>query len=78
MEQVGRLVPVNPHTAEVVTEQVVQRVPGQEAQAVRNPVSLIGIVVEIGFRLLAHLANRLRTLFVGARPDAQGNTIKRM
>lgn len=41
VEQVGGLVPVNPHATEVVAEKVVKRISRKEAQAVGNPVSLI-------------------------------------
>jgi len=76
VEQVGGLVPVNPHTPEVVTQQVVQGVPGEETQAVRNPVSLVGVVVKVGFGLLAQLADGLRTLLISTGPDAQRDTVE--
>ena len=76
MEQVGGLVPVNPHTTEVITQQVVQRVPGQETQAVRDPVGLVGVVVKVGFGLLAQLTDGLRTLLISTGPDAQRDTVE--
>ena len=78
VEEVGGLVPVNPHSPEVVTQQVVQRVAGEEAQAVGNPVGLLGVVVEIRLSLLAQLPDGLSTLLVRARPDTQANTVQRV
>lgn len=69
---------MNPHTPEVVTQQVVQGVPGEETQAVGNPVGLIGIVVVIRLRLLSQFPNSLSSLLISARPDSQGDTIESM
>lgn len=76
MEQVGRLVPMNPHSTEVVTEEVVKGVSGQEAEAVRDPVYLICVVVEVGFCLLTQLSDGLSALLVCPRPDFQGNAVE--
>lgn len=76
VEQVGGLVPVNPHTTQVVAQQVVERVPGQETQAVGDPVSLVGVVVKVGFGLLAQLTDGLGTLLISTGPDAQRDTVK--
>lgn len=64
MEQVGRLIPVDPHTAQVVAKKVVERVSRKERQAVRDPVRLIGVVVIIGFGLLPQISNRFGSLLV--------------
>lgn len=76
MEQVRSLIPVNPHTPEVVTQQVVQGVPGEETQAVGNPVGLVGIVVVIRLRLLSQFPDGLGPLFISARPDSQSHTVE--
>lgn len=66
MEQVGSLVPVNPHAPEVVTQQVVEWVPGEEGQAVWNPVCLISVVVEVGLGPLPEVADSFGALLVGS------------
>jgi hypothetical protein len=48
MEKICRLVPVNPHSSEVVSEKVVNGIPREERQAVRNPVGFVWVVIEIG------------------------------
>lgn len=78
MEQVGSLVPVDPHAAEVVAKQVVQRVPGEEAEAVRDPVGLIWVVEEVGLNASPQVADCLGSLLVSARPDTQGNAVERV
>ena len=78
VEQISSFVPVDPHAAEVVAEQVVQRVSREERQAVGDPVLLIRIVVEVGLRPLPQLANRLSPLLIGSRPDAQADTVQGM
>jgi len=76
VEEVGGLVPVNPHTAEIIAEQVVQRITRQEAQAVWNPVSLVRRIVIVLFSLLAKLADSVGSLLIGARPDTESNTVE--
>lgn len=76
VEQIGRLVPVDPHAAKVVAEQVVQRVARQERQAVRDPVLLLRVVVELGLRPLPQLADGLSALLVGARPNTQADAVE--
>lgn len=78
VEQVGGLVPVNPHAAKVVAQQVVQRVSRKERQAVRNPVGLVGVVIIVRLCPLAQVSNRLGSLLVSSRPDAQANTVQSM
>lgn len=78
MKEVGGLVPVNPHTAKVVAKEVVERVARKEAQAVRNPICFIRIVVKVGFGPLPEVTNRLCALLVCTRPDAQSNTVERV
>ena len=78
MEEVGGLVPVDPHTTEVVTEEVVERVSGEERETVRDPVCLVAILVEVRFSPLAKVSNRLSTLIISSRPDSQCNAVKCM
>lgn len=66
MEQVCGLVPMNPHAPEVVTQQVVEWISGEEGQAVRNPVCLIGVVIEVGLRPLPQIADSLGALLIGS------------
>ena len=76
VEQVGGLVPVDPHATEVVTQQIVEGIPGEEAQAVRNPVGLVRVIIEVRLRLLAQLADCLCALLVGTGPNAQRDTVQ--
>jgi hypothetical protein len=69
---------VNPHAAQVVAQEVVQRVARQERQAVRNPVRLLRVVVVVGFGPLPQLTDRLGPLLVGPRPDAQAYAVERV
>jgi hypothetical protein len=78
VEKVGGLVPVNPHATQVIAKQIVKRIAGKETKTVRDPVGLIGVVIEIGFRLLAQLANCFGALFIGSRPDTQGDAVEGM
>ena len=76
MEEVSSLVPVDPHSTQVVAEKIVQRAARQEAQAVRDPVGLAGSVKVIGFSTLAKVANGLRALVISTRPDAKSDTVQ--
>jgi hypothetical protein len=78
VEEVGGLVPVNPHAAEVVAKEVVEGVAGQEGQAVRDPVRLVGIVVKVGLCPLAQITDGLGALVVGAGPDSQADAVECM
>jgi hypothetical protein len=78
MEQVRRLVPVDPHATKVVAQEVVERIPREEAEAVWNPVGLITRVIEIWLGASSQVANCLGTLLIGARPDAKCNTVESM
>jgi hypothetical protein len=69
---------VNPHASKVVAQQVVQRISGQERQAVGNPVDLIRVVVEIGLGPLPQVADRLGTLLVRSGPDPKADTVERV
>lgn len=75
MEQVGSLVPVDPHSTEIVTQKIVEGVAGQETEAVRDPVRLIGVVVEVGLGLLAQFADGVGALLIGTRPYLEGNAV---
>jgi hypothetical protein len=76
VEQVGGLIPVNPHASQIISKEVVERVTGKERQAVRDPVGLIGVVVVVALGSLTEVANCLGPLLVSARPNAQGNTVE--
>ena len=76
VEEVGGLVPVDPHAAQVVAQQVVERVAGEEAEAVGDPVGLVGGLVVVGLGLLAQVADGLGAFVVGARPDTQGDAVE--
>jgi len=76
MEQVGGLVPVDPHASEIVSKEVVERITRKETEAVRNPVGLIRSLIVIGFCPLSQLPDGLGTLLVSSRPDAQSDTIE--
>lgn len=76
MEQICGLVPMDPHAAQVVTQQVEQRVPRQKAECVRDPVGLIGIVEIVGLVPPPQLSDGLGTSIIGPRPDAQGDPVE--
>lgn len=76
MEQVGSFVPMDPHSAEVISQKIVERVARQEAQAVRDPVRLIGVVVVVGLGFLAQFANGVGSLFIGTGPYFEGNAVE--
>ena len=76
MEQICSFVPVNPHATEVVAKKVVNRVSGQERQAVWDPICLVAILVKVGFGPLAKVSDGLRTLIICSRPDSQCNAVK--
>lgn len=76
VEEIGSLVPVDPHSTKIIAEQIVQWIPGEEAQTVWDPVSLLGVVVKVRLGLLTQFADCFGALFVSAGPDAQGNSIK--
>jgi hypothetical protein len=76
VEKVGGLVPVNPHASQVVTKQVVERVAGEERQAVGNPIRLVGVVVVVRLGTLAKITDRLGALVVGSGPDSERDTVK--
>jgi len=78
VEQVSSLVPVDPHTTQVVTKKVVQRVTRQEAQAIRDPVGLARSVEVVRLGAFAKVTNGLRALVVSAGPNAKGDTIQRV
>lgn len=78
MEEVRRLVPVDPHSAQVITEEIVQRVSGEEGQAVRDPVCLVRVVVKVGLGAFPEVPDCLGSLLVGARPNTQTDTIERV
>ena len=78
MEQVGGLVPVNPHATEVVAKEVVQGIPRQKAQTVRDPVRLIAVVKKVGLDALAQVTDGLGSFLISSRPYTQSNSVKSM
>jgi hypothetical protein len=69
---------VNPHATQIVSQQVVKRVPREERQAVGDPVLLVRIVVEVGLCPLPQLSDGLSALLVSAGPDAEADAVKGM
>jgi hypothetical protein len=67
---------VDPHSAQVVAEEIVQRVARKEAQAVRDPVGLAGSVEVVRFSTLAKITNGLRALVVSTGPNAKSDTVQ--
>lgn len=65
VEEVGGLVPVNPHATEVVSQQVVEWVSREEGQAVWNPICLVTILVEVGLSPPAQVSDGLGALVIG-------------
>jgi hypothetical protein len=76
VEEVGRLIPVDPHASEVITQEVVKRVSGEEGQAIRNPICLIWRVIEIRFGPPSQIANGLCTFLIRSGPNSQSDTIE--
>lgn len=66
MEQVCSFVPMDPHAAEVIAEEVVERISREKAQTVRNPVGFVGRIIVIRLRPSPQLADRLSSLLVSA------------
>lgn len=64
VKEVGGLVPMNPHTTEVVTEKVVKWIPRQEGQAVWDPICLVAIFVEVGLGPPAKVPDGLGTFVI--------------
>ena len=78
MEQIGGLVPVNPHASKVVAQEIVEGIPREETEAIRDPICFISHVVIVCFRLASEVSNRVSPLLIGARPDSKGNAIERV
>ena len=78
VEEVRRLVPVDPHSAKVVTEQIVEWVSREEGKTIGDPVCLVGRIVEVRLGPLAKVPYSLGTLLIGPRPDAERNTVQSM
>lgn len=78
VKEVRGLVPVDPHTTEVVSEEIVQGISGEERQTVWDPVSLIRSVKVVWLGPLAQIANGLGALLVGTGPNAKGNAVEGM
>ena len=75
MEEVGSLVPVNPHTTKVIAQQVVERVSREEAQAVGNPVGLISRISVVWLGLSSEVTDGLCAFLVCARPHSESNAV---
>jgi hydroxymethylglutaryl-CoA reductase len=67
---------VDPHSTEIISQKIVEGVAGQEAQAVRDPVRLIGVVVIVGLGLLAQFANSVGSLFISTGPYFEGDAVE--
>lgn len=67
---------MDPHTTQVVTKKVVQGVSRQEAEAVRNPIGLIGCIKVVRFRSFPQVTNRLGPFLISSGPDTKSDTIK--
>jgi hypothetical protein len=76
MEQVGGLIPMDPHATEIVSKKVVERVAREEAQAVWDPVCFVGLLVVAILSALPEIPDGLSTLLVGARPDTESDAIE--
>lgn len=76
MEQVGGLVPVNPHASQIISQEVVERITRQERQAVGDPVRLIRVVVVVALGPLAKVADGLGSLLIGSRPHSQADSVE--
>ena len=76
MEEVSSLVPVDPHSTQVVAEKIVQRVARQEAQAVRDPVGLAGSVEVIRLGSFAKVTNCFSALVICTGPDAKSDAVQ--
>ena len=76
MEEIGGLIPVNPHPPQIISHQIVERVTGQEAQAIRDPVRLVGRIVVVGLGALSKIPNGIGALLIGAGPDPKGDAVE--
>jgi hypothetical protein len=76
VEEVGGLVPVDPHPPKVITQEIVKRISGKEGQAVWNPVRLVWRIVEIRLGPSSQVADSLCALLVCIGPNSERNTIK--
>ena len=75
MEEIGSFVPVNPHTTKVIAQQVVERVSGQEAEAVRYPVGFVSCISVVWLGLSSKVTDCLCAFLVCARPDSESNAV---
>jgi hypothetical protein len=69
VKEIGGFVPVNPHSTEVVSEEVIKRISRKETQAVRDPVRLIGNISVVWFCLSAKVTDSFGPFLIGTRPD---------
>jgi hypothetical protein len=76
MKKVGGLIPVDPHTSKVITQEVVERISGKEGQAVWDPICLVWRVVEIGFSPPSQIAYCLCALLIRSGPNSERNAVK--
>ena len=76
VEEIGGLVPVNPHATEVVAQQVIEWVSREEGQTVWNPICLVTILVEVGLGPFAQVSDGLGTLVISSGPNAKSNAVK--
>jgi len=76
MEEIGGLVPVDPHSTKVITQKIIKRISRKERQAVWDPVGLIRRIIEVGFGPPPKVANGLCTFLICPGPHPESNTVK--
>lgn len=76
MEKVCGLVPVDPHTSQIIAQKIVKRISGKERQAVWNPIGLVCGIVEVRLCSSSKVANGLGTLLICSRPDSESDAVK--
>jgi hypothetical protein len=61
---------VNPHASEVISQKVIERVPGKKTETIRDPVGFIARIIKVWLSPFSEISNGFGTLFIGARPNA--------
>lgn len=69
---------MDPHSSQIVTKKVEQRVPRQKAEGIGNPVSLVWIVIVVRLIPLPQFPNRLRALIIRTGPNSQRDSVECM
>jgi hypothetical protein len=76
MEQVGSLIPMDPHPPQIVAQQVEKRISGQEAKGIGNPVSFIRSIIIIRLIPFPQFPDGLGPLIICPGPNPQRNAIQ--